>query len=47
MGLSVEPADATCATPATPPPAPTEASARLTDSQAVAGSKDIAWVWLG
>jgi hypothetical protein len=47
MGLSVEPADATCAPFATPPPAPFEASIRLPDSQAVAGSKDIAWVWLG
>lgn len=47
MGLSVEPADATCTTSATPPPAPAEASGRLPDSQAVAGSKDIAWVWLG
>ncbi len=47
MGLSVEPAGAHCAPPATPIPAPAEASSRLPDSQAVAGSKDIAWVWLG
>ena len=47
MGLSVEPADASCAPTITPPPAPVEASSRLPDSQAVAGSKDIAWVWLG
>ncbi len=47
MGLSVEPAGADCAPPATPTPVPVEASSRLPDSQAVAGSKDIAWVWLG
>ncbi|MDZ4103842.1 MAG: VCBS repeat-containing protein [Hydrogenophaga sp.] len=47
MGLSVDPADATCAPTSTPPTAPLEASTRLPDSQAVAGSKDIAWVWLG
>ncbi|MBA4212045.1 MAG: hypothetical protein C0449_03065 [Polaromonas sp.] len=47
MGLSVEPAGATCAPPTSPPPAPAEASSRIPDSQAVAGSKDIAWVWLG
>lgn len=47
MGLSVEPADATCAPTTTPPTAPLEAASRLPDSQAVAGSKDIAWVWLG
>lgn len=47
MGLSVEPAGPTCVPLATPPPAPPEASSRLPDSQAVAGSKDIAWVWLG
>ena len=47
MGLSVEPADATCAPTNTPPVAPLEASSRLPDSQAAAGSKDIAWAWLG
>lgn len=47
MGLSVAPAGADCAPPATPTPAPVEASSRLPDSQAVAGSNDIAWVWLG
>ncbi len=47
MGLSVEPAGPTCVPLATPPPAPPEASSRLPDSQAVAGSKDIARVWLG
>lgn len=47
MGLSVEPADATCAPTSTPPTAPLKAASRLPDSQAVAGSKDIAWVWLG
>lgn len=47
MGLSAGPADATCAPPATPSPAPPEASSRVPDSQAVAGSNDIAWVWLG
>lgn len=47
MGLSVEPADATCAPTSTPPTAPLEAASRLPDSQTVAGSKDIAWVWLG
>lgn len=47
MGLSVDPADATCAPTSTPPTAPLEAATRLPDSQAVAGSKDIAWVWLG
>ena len=47
MGLSVEPADTPCAPSAAPPPAPLEASSRLPDSQAVAGSHDIAWVWLG
>ena len=47
MGLSVESAGATCAPPTSPPPAPAEASSRIPDSQAVAGSKDIAWVWLG
>ena len=47
MGLSVEPADATCAPSASPPTPPAEASGRLPDSVAVAGSKDIAWVWLG
>ncbi len=47
MGLSVEPAGAQCAPPATPPSSPAEASSRLPDSLAVAGSNDIAWVWLG
>lgn len=47
MGLSVEPADGACAPPAARTPAPDVAAGRLPDSQAVEGSRDIAWVWLG
>ena len=47
MGLSVKAADAQCVeaavAQATPPP---ETANRLPQSQAVAGTKDIAWAWL-
>jgi hypothetical protein len=47
MGLSVKAADAQCAdaaaAQAVPPP---ETANRLPQSQAVAGTKDLAWVWL-
>ncbi|MDO8888874.1 VCBS repeat-containing protein [Hydrogenophaga sp.] len=47
MALSVKAAGAQCAdAAATTAPAPPEAESRLPQSQAVAGTKDIAWVWL-
>ncbi|WP_332739443.1 FG-GAP repeat domain-containing protein [Hydrogenophaga sp.] len=46
MGLSVQPADASCAPSAAERNAPAQAANRLPDSQVVAGSRDIAWVWL-
>jgi hypothetical protein len=49
MGLMVAPAaEAQCGTTVPAPPAPPPAAAqRLQGSQAVRGSKDIAWAWLG
>jgi hypothetical protein len=47
MGLSVAPAGTACSPPAVAQASPAEASSRLPDSQAVAGTRDIAWVWLG
>lgn len=42
------PADVACTGATTPPaPPPVVASQRLPQSQAVAGQRDIAWVWLG
>jgi hypothetical protein len=48
MGLLVERASAHCGIPPTATAVPpTGAAQRLPDSQAVAGQRDIAWVWLG
>jgi hypothetical protein len=48
VGLKLEPAAAQCSLPTVPVPAvPAAAQQRLPQSQAVHGSKDIAWVWLG
>jgi hypothetical protein len=50
MGLMVEPAPAHCSLPTTTAaasPAPAAAAQRLEGSQAVSGSRDIAWAWLG
>ncbi len=51
MGLTVTPQTQAC-TLETPPPQPLQAlpaaaKQRIPDSQAVAGSQDMAWVWLG
>lgn len=51
MGLKIEPAEVQCGAQ-TPPNAPTvampaAAKDRVPDSQAVAGSRDIAWAWIG
>jgi hypothetical protein len=46
--LQVRPADADCGAASTEQPSPPpSAGRRIPDSQVVAGSKDIAWVWLG
>ncbi len=48
MGLMVEPSTTDCGLPTVSPlSAPRIAAKRLAGSRAVAGSKDIAWAWLG
>ena len=48
MVLKLEPAAAQCGVPAAPIPAvPAAARQRLPQSEAVHGSRDIAWAWLG
>ena len=51
MGLAVGPGGLACGVATTAPPAlqplPVEAADRLPDSRAVAGQRDVAWVWLG
>ena len=48
MGLQVEADPGQCAIPpAIGEPAPQQATTRLTDSQAVSGQRNLAWVWLG
>lgn len=48
MGLMMEPSTAQCRLPTTASAsAPQAAAKRLAGSRAVAGSKDIAWAWLG
>lgn len=51
LGLSAQPAAPSCEVPeqaVTPQlPLPPAAADRLPDSQAVAGQRDVAWVWLG
>lgn len=48
MGLVAEPSQARCGVHAPAPPVPPAAALqRLPQSQAVAGQKDILWVWLG
>lgn len=51
FGLQVKPHSQACPAPArhVPPqePLPSEAAARIPDSQVIAGGRDVAWVWLG
>ncbi|MGA8514698.1 MAG: VCBS repeat-containing protein [Burkholderiaceae bacterium] len=48
MGLMVEPAPVQCGIPSSAQPVPPVATAqRLSGSQVVRGSKDVAWAWLG